>query len=250
MKLSFLCVVLCLPLLAESFASLSFVGTSTSTLNARGNDFERDLERAEARESQKGRPGETVAGAVLGGLLLGPFGALFGASVGSAIGKSQATDRAREEEMKRLGLSKEMLDTANEIGVALERNVRGLKAVQESFDTQKRLAQRLDADADDLYEKAKAAMEDGTEDTAREYLLKRNQAQEKLKDVLKACAVAKQQVETMESNTAVLEQRAMEVDGLLRRTVGAKAVQDSAELGMSLPPSDPLMDKFKDLGID
>eukprot|EP00522_Entomoneis_paludosa_P006276 CAMPEP_0172447640 /NCGR_PEP_ID=MMETSP1065-20121228/6914_1 /TAXON_ID=265537 /ORGANISM="Amphiprora paludosa, Strain CCMP125" /LENGTH=284 /DNA_ID=CAMNT_0013198999 /DNA_START=53 /DNA_END=907 /DNA_ORIENTATION=+ len=215
-----------------------------------GKDWDRELDRAQEKESLKARPGETVAGAVLGGLLLGPFGALFGASVGASLGRNQAIDQAREEEMKRLGLSKDMLEAAQEVGLALERNMEGLKAVQESFDTQKRLARRIDADAEAIYSKAKEALVAGDEESARKYLLERTNLQEKLKEVLKICATAKQQVEVMQSNTAVLEQRAMEMDALMRRTVGAKAVQDSAESGMSLSRSDPLLDKFRDMGID
>ena len=218
-------------------------------LSAR-KDWEEELSRAQMEGSQKAGPGETVAGAVLGGLLLGPFGALFGASIGSSVGRSNAMNKAREEEMNRIGLSKDMIEAANEVGLALERNMEGLKAVQESYDTQKRLAQRLDEEAEGLYDKAKAAITSGDEESARKYLLQRESVQDKLKTTLINAATARKQVETMEANTAVLEQRATEMDALMRRTVGAKAVQDSGDLGMSLSSSDPLLDQFRDLGID
>lgn len=223
-----------------------------------GKDWERELEKAQEVEAQKSSPGGTVAGAVLGGLLLGPFGAVFGATLGSSLGRSKAKDRAREEEMKRLGLSQDMLDAARDVGLALERNMEGLEAVRESYSTQKRLAKRLDDDARDAYDKAKDCLSSGDEEGARKYLSDREMINNKLKDVLKTCATAKQQLDTMESNAAVLERRAMEIDALLRRTVGAKAVQDSTVSSLlssdastlSLERSDPLLDKFRDMGID
>ena len=52
----------------------------------------------------------------------------------------------------------------------------------------------------------------------------------------------------MEENAAGLERRAMEIEALLQRTVGATAMQNADSL--SLADSDPLLRKFKDLGID
>ena len=52
----------------------------------------------------------------------------------------------------------------------------------------------------------------------------------------------------MEENAAGLERRAMEIEALLQRSVGASAMQNSDTL--SLSDSDPLLRKFKDLGID
>ena len=196
------------------------------------------------------RPGETVAGAVLGSLLLGPFGALFGASVGANIGQKMAEDQARKKELERLGLSPEMLEAAREIGQALSENMEGLKAVKESYETQKRFAERLEIDADSLYTKAKAALESSDEETARKLLLERTNILDKMKEVLKVCATARRQVEVLEENSSILERKATEIDSLLKRTIGAKAVDNSSSLGLSLSNSDPLLDKFRDIGID
>ena len=55
----------------------------------------------------------------------------------------------------------------------------------------------------------------------------------------------------MESNVAALERRAMEVEALLRRTMGAKTLVDtSGANALSLSTDDPLLQKFRDLGID
>ena len=48
-----------------------------------------------------------------------------------------------QEELDRLGISQDMLDAAQEIGVALERSAEGLQASQDSLDTQQRLAKRM-----------------------------------------------------------------------------------------------------------
>jgi phage shock protein A len=170
--------------------------------------------------------------------------------VGSSLGAKKAVDRARQEEMKRLGLSQDMLDSAEEVGLALEQCMQGLTQVQASLETQQRLARRLDADATALYEKAKDAMAENQETKAREYLFERQKVQDRLKEVLENCVTAKKQVATMEKNAAVLEQRAMEIETLLQRTVGATAMQNTESLGLSLSQSDPLLQKFKDLGIE
>lgn len=141
-----------------------------------------------------------------------------------------------------------MLDAATEIGLALEQSMEGLKATKESLETQQRLAKRLDSDANAVYEKAKQQMTEGNEDNARKFLLERNEIQNKLKKVLQICAEEKRRYSTMEENVAAIERRAMEVEGLLTRTVSSKSRLDSSDF--SVAPEDPLLQKFKDLGID
>ena len=92
-----------------AFSSVSVVtfGNPKSTSwpsNMGLNDLNDDIERA-GRQKAKGGVGETAAGAVLGGLLLGPFGALFGAQIGAKIGAVNAVDKAKKDEMARLGVS-------------------------------------------------------------------------------------------------------------------------------------------------
>jgi len=149
----------------------------------RNNNLNDDIERV-GRQKAQGGMGETVAGAVLGGLLLGPFGALFGAQLGSKVGAVNAVDKAKNEEMARLGVSDEMLKMAEEIGTALERSLEGFKASQDSIETQQSLARRLDVNANELYEKAKIAMVSTNEEQAKKLLLDRQMVQEKLKKVL------------------------------------------------------------------
>lgn len=162
--------------------------------------------------------------------------------------------RARQEEMERLGITQDMLDAAQECGVALDQSMEALQASQASLETQQSLARRLDRDCNELYEKAKTAMSKGDEDTARSYLLERTQSQDKLKGVLKLCAEEKKRLEMMKENIAAIEKRALEVEALLQRTVSSKSRMNaaiSADLSdFSVPLEDPLLKKFRDLGIE
>ncbi|CAB9522762.1 expressed unknown protein [Seminavis robusta] len=215
------------------------------------NKIQQNLEENSRRKAQGGA-GETVAGAVLGGMLLGPFGALFGAQIGANMGANNAVDRAKKEEMQRLGVTQQMLDTAQECGLALERSMEGLQATQDSLQTQQSFAKMLDSDAAALYEKAKTALDEGNEERAKDFLFERSKVQDKLKGVLIQCADAKKRLETMESNVAAIERRAKEVETLLQRTIAAKTTSDvqMSSMDFSLSEEDPLLKKFRDAGID
>ena len=159
---------------------------------------------------------------------------------------------AKKSEMERLGISQDMLDMAQDVGVSLEKSIEGMKAVRNSLETQQKLARLLDAESSNLYNKAKEAISDSNEELARKLLLERSNVQEKLKKVLINCTEEKGRLQKMEDNISQLERRALEIDMLLRRTVSAKSMQGIADLdlGLSLRSEDPLIQKFKDLGID
>lgn len=220
----------------------------------RSDKFNRDInEKSIERASSKGG-GSVAAGAILGGLVGGPFGALFGAAVGGNIGTKNAFNRARKEEMEKKGITQDMLDAAEEVGYALEQSMIGIEATKESLRSQQSLARRIEEDANDYYEKAKTAMADGREEDARSFLLKRSIEQDRLKDVLKQCAEEVKRNAIMESNVGALQKRAMEVEAMLQRAVGAKARQDSSDLvarqsnipdtDLSLSQEDPLLKKI------
>lgn len=218
------------------------------------NDLRDEIEQAARRRAnenraQGGGTGEAVGGAILGGLLGGPFGALFGAQMGASFGAASQLDKARREEMKRKGLNPEMLDQATEVGVALEQAVEGLRATQESFDTSQRLAKSLDRQDKSIYERAKSAIASGDETGARTLLLERESVKEKLLKVLKSMAEDRKRLAIMENNVEALETRGLEIESLLRRSMGAAALQDSSDMGFSLEAEDPLLKKFRDLGM-
>lgn len=85
--------------------------------------------RAAEKAAGKGA-GEAAVGAVLGGLVFGPFGALFGAQIGASMGSRKAFDNEKQKEMERMGISKDMLKMAEEVGVALEQAIDGLKVTR------------------------------------------------------------------------------------------------------------------------
>mmetsp|Transcript_18003 Transcript_18003/g.39359 ORF Transcript_18003/g.39359 Transcript_18003/m.39359 type:complete len:270 (+) Transcript_18003:281-1090(+) len=205
--------------------------------------------RAAEKAAGKGA-GEAAAGAILGGLVFGPFGALFGAQIGASMGSQRAFDSEREKEMEKMGISKDMLRMAEDVGVALERAIDGLKVTRGSLETQQSFARRLDAQQERLYEQAKAALEDGEEERARDLLIQRKDIEEKLKKALVGCAEERKRLDQMESNVLALEERAMEVERILKRSVGATALQGSSMDKFALESADPLLQKFKDMGID
>lgn len=151
--------------------------------------------------------------------------------------------------MKRKGLTPDMLDQATEIGITLKQAVEGLRATQESVDTSTRLAKNLDGQEKAIYEKAKAAIQSGDEEGARKLLLEREAVKEKLLKYLKSVTEERRRLTMMESNVEALETRALEVESLMRRSVGAASVQNGADLGLSLDREDPLLKKFRDLGM-
>lgn len=173
----------------------------------------------------------------------------FGAQIGASFGNSRTIDKARMEEMRRKGITPEMLEMANEVGVALKQTTEGLKATQDSVETQQRLAKTLDKQSESIYERAKSAIEKGDEEQARKLLMERETVKDKLLKVLKTLAEDRKRLAVMESNVEVLEARGLEIESLLRRSVGASALKDSAASGFALEPEDPLLQKFRDLGM-
>ena len=138
---------------------------------------------------------------------------------------------------------------ASDVGVALKQAVEGLRATHDSMDTSQRLAKNLDRQSETIYERAKAAIASGDEETARTLLEKREAIKEKLLKVLRNLAEDKKRLATMESNVEALEARGLEIESLLRRSVGAAALKDTGMSEFSLEPEDPLLKKFRDLGM-
>jgi len=234
-------------------ASAAIASRTLHILSANGR-FDREFEeKAEMRAADKAAgkgAGEAAAGAVLGGLVFGPFGALFGAQLGASMGSRRAFDSEKQKEMERMGINSDMLQMAEEVGAALEGAIDGLKVTRGSLETQQSFARRLERRQEQLYEQAKAALEDGQEDRARDLLFERKNVEEKLKKTLVGCAEERRRLDKMESNVLALEERAMEVERMLKRSVGVTSLQGSSMDAFSLQSEDPLLKKFKDMGID
>jgi len=200
----------------------------------------------------------TAAGAVLGGLLLGPFGALWGASVGSSMGAKSAVEKERKESMRAAGITEDMERMALVAATDLEIAKQGLDACRNSATSQKSLAKRLDEDQARMQNQARGALEVADEEMARKILLERERLREKLKVTLKRLVEENGRVEEMERTVGRLEERALEVDALIRRSVAANAANaarggdvfdggNDYNYGLELEPEDPLLKKFKDL---
>ena len=242
----------------------SFSSSSSSSsilfLSNNPNRYERELEEKAAINARinaqaNNGVGSVAAGAILGGLVGGPFGAVFGASIGNRLGANNAVDKARKVEMEKMGITQQMLDQAKEMGMLLDRGFEGLRATEDSLRTQQNFAKRLEQDVDKTYSQAKAALGDGDEEKARDFLFKKTQIEEKLKKALMNCVEEKKRLSQMENNVRAIEERALEMESLLKRSVGAKTLMDTSIMagsgtGFSLAPEDPLLKKFKDAGID
>ena len=156
-------------------------------------------------------------------------------------------DQARQKEMQKMGLTPEMLEAAKEIGVTLENSIQGLQACQDSLRTLQNLALNLEKKDEQLYKKAQECLMGGDENRAREYLLERNSVQAKVVSTLRSAAAERNRLEQMESNVEALKERAQEMERLMSRSVGAKSLQDSS---FRLQQEDPLLQKFRDAGIE
>ena len=183
-----------------------------------------------------------------------------------------------------MGITEDMLTAAREIGSALENANEGLKATQDSLTTQQEFARRLDADAERVYNRAKMALSDKDEDEAKDLLYQRQKINEKLMKSLESCKQEKvstklkyklslcnaplyvhliiiivikiistlqKRLAQMEDNVRSIEERSIEIESLLRRSIGAKSLQESSDqlLLQDDDFEDPLLKKFKDMGI-
>lgn len=249
----------CLAKRYDSFVITSQT-SSRSTTSLYNDKINREINEKSLQRASGEGGGAMAAGAVLGGLVGGPFGALFGASIGGNFGAKKAFNKARKEEMEKKGITQEMLDAAEEVGYALEQSMEGMEATVNSLRSQQSLARIIESEANDFYEKAKEAMSAGREEDAKSFLLKRHENQERLKETLLRCAEEKKRIAIMESTVSALQKKALEVEAMLQRSVGAKARNDASLLTgaqgslmdseFSLSREDPLLKKFKDLGID
>ena len=213
---------------------------------------QRALEKRQRKGSSGDGLGETAAGAVLGGLLLGPFGALWGASVGANFGSSRSYERAKKEELQRMGLNDDILEMASDVAMSLETSERGLNACQDSLRTLQQLATTQENRCQTLHAQAKDFLVvKNDEEAARSKLLERTQLQDKLKQTLIKCAQEKKRVEQMRDNVDKLKERAAEIQALVSRTVSAKTTSNTNinTSSLSLSNEDPLLAKFKDAGI-
>ena len=148
--------------------------------------------------------------------------------------------------MKLKGLTLEVLDMATDVGSALEHAVEGLRATHDRVEKSQKLAKLQDKQSESLYKCDTTAIKSGDEETARSFLLERELIKEKLLKILKGISEDRTRIKMMEMNVEVLKTtRALEIDVLLRRSVGASSMQISSILFFLLDIEDPLLKKFR-----
>ena len=109
--------------------------------------------------------GGAVGGAVLGGLLLGPFGAIIGGNVGASFGANKKAARMEDEALRKQGISKEMVAMVTEVAQSLANAEDALKTAKESLGFELEDTLSLEAEANELYNMATAAVQSGDDDT-------------------------------------------------------------------------------------
>ena len=135
--------------------------------------------------------GGAVTGAVLGGLLLGPFGAILGGNLGANIGAERREIKEVEAEIRRQGLTPELIEMVQECADGLQQAEASLGTTKAAYNATLQRAADLDAEASELYNLAAAAMNDGNEDAARRRLVERKQVQARFQEAKSDAAAAK-----------------------------------------------------------
>ena len=114
---------------------------------------------------------------MLGGLLLGPFGAIIGGNMGANFGAGKKAARMEDEALRKQGISKEMVQMVTEVAQSLANAEDALKTAKESLKFELEDALSLEAEANELYNMASAAVQSGDDDTARKHLTERKRVE-------------------------------------------------------------------------
>lgn len=202
---------------------------------------------------QAGSMGSAVGGAVLGGLVGGPFGAFFGAQLGGSFGAGAQQKQAEKAALESMGVSPEMLALANAAGKELGDAQEGLSLVRDARESQRRVVETYERRAAEAMADATSAVAAGDDGRARKALTERNAARAKLPAAETSLLASDGRMRTMQANVAALEERALEVEALLKQSMAAVASGKAASAlgGMAaladVPVRDPLLEKFKAL---
>ena len=202
--------------------------------------------------------GGAVGGAVLGGLLLGPFGAIIGGNVGASFGANKKAARMEDEALRKQGISKEMVAMVTEVAQSLANAEDALKTAKESLGFELEDTLSLEAEANELYNMATAAVQSGDDDTARKHLTERKRVQAKMEDAKRRAAEAKGRVARVEQSVESLASQAKKLESVLKENMASAAELNAREAAAkfqdAVTPSveeleldDPLERKFREL---
>lgn len=199
-----------------------------------------------------------VGGAVLGGLLLGPFGAIIGGNMGANFGAGKKAARMEDEALRKQGISKEMVQMVTEVAQSLANAEDALKTAKESLKFELEDALSLEAEANELYNMASAAVQSGDDDTARKHLTERKRVEAKMEDAKRRAAEAKGRVQRVEQSVESLASQAKKLESVLKENMANAAELNAREAAAkfqdAMAPSvteleldDPLERKFREL---
>lgn len=191
-----------------------------------------------------------IGGAIVGGLLAGPFGAFWGAQLGSSAGTNARAKREQEEQMDRMGLTKEVLEAAQLVAAELAEAEQSLGLVQEAERSQAALVQRLDETMQDMYASAQKALQADDEDGARDILTQRQGVRAKKEAAELELREASKRVAIMQTSVTELAGRATQVEQMMSRSVASRSEINSGSASQPRTASqiyDPLEEKFRDL---
>lgn len=193
-----------------------------------------------------------IGGAIVGGMLLGPFGALFGAQIGASFG-ADAEQRKREvEELRRRGVTPEMVDLAQRVGKNLAEAEEGLELCIMAAQGSRELVNDLEAGISEAYNDAMAAVRADDDVAARRHLQEKAERTRRLEAARPELEAAEARVKRTRQAVELQAERVKEVERLIQRSMASAASANASSNDLSYIDSagayeDPLEKKFKDL---
>jgi len=211
-----------------------------------------------------------IGGAVLGGLIAGPFGALWGAQIGGAVGANNRAKREARERLDRMGISKDILQAAEQVAVNLQDaeercgcpkyslHVHGihspristlagsLSIVRSAEESQQALLTTLEASSQGAYAAAEEALRNGDEAAARARLEERQQLNQKISAATIELASASERVLTMQASVVRLSEQASNIEALVSRAVTSSTTAGGTS-SATLELEDPLLRRIEEL---
>lgn len=171
----------------------------------------------------------TIAGAAIGGLLAGPLGALLGGRVGGSFGADAARQRDERARLASLGLTPADLAAAQEVVNDYKEAEESLQIVADAADAARARAAALADEAEAAYASAREALAGGDERGARAWLERREAAGARTERARADAADAEARVRQMEQAVESLARRALDVEGVIARTVVASTARRAAD---------------------
>ncbi|XRA99192.1 hypothetical protein NFJ02_06g128910 [Pycnococcus provasolii] len=203
-----------------------------------------------------------LGGAVLGGLIAGPFGAILGSQIGGSMGANKKFNRqvqdAEENELRRMGVTREQVEQAQELANDLADAEDAARVLALDADRLNTDVNNLKLIADQAYADAEEAVKTGDDDAARSHLGRRAEANRRLQgmesdadDARRRADQARRGVDQLAEAVRIFERQIMaqKADAAQERI---RSATEKAS-GITMQPDeeeDPLLKKFRERGMD